>query len=377
MILFSCMHYNMDPIVITSIALLTGYAWWKNSGSNNSTKIKTYIDPSKYHELCRKYSLQKTLFDTFTKKFKNKMKYSFVLSEVSFNQLVLFNKSDNQEKEEKESKSETQQDSDSDDNSNNDEISFYQTLNNYIIDSHSKIESCIWIEKNIKFNPSDDIKKIYDVKKINMTKFPKYWSTYGEDSKININGNTILANKFMINEIIVKSVIDDDENILIYEGISTGKNIIKIDINNKYALLIMPLTSSLNKSSIFKQMKSLIPTKTKTLIILPEFDVGTSMDFKQIPLLYSNMTEFNKHTTTSNVISIVSLQLNGKEKKKIKKKEYKIHKYTNFNFALLHLPSQQILMIGQLISEREIISNTDAVQSNIPDNKVPDNNISK
>jgi hypothetical protein len=339
-----------------------------------------FIDPSKYHQLCRYYAKQITPFEKIINKFKKRMKESFLLSELSFNQLLLFNshvKENNSEIEhDKDSHSMNEKSHCKDDIIDKDtalvekknlkgekivsetgikktrkDILFFQTLNKCINDNNSKIETKLWVDKKIKFKISNDIKKIYDVNKINLDKFSVHWKNFDNKIEPEIIGNLLIANKFEIDETIKNSIKydgDDDDNMMVvYDGISVNDSIVKVDINNKYSLIIFSEKKNFDKKWIYDQLKTL--EIKKTLVIIPRININNAIDIKRISLLKDKIKEINDVTQTSNIFSLISLKLSEDKnnKTKINISIYKkVYKKNSFNFVILHQPSQQLVMYG-------------------------------
>jgi hypothetical protein len=177
----------MDPVSILCLSIISGYAIYRRT--NNKNSIKMHISPNEYHELCRQNSFKSFVYDDIIEKFRKstKMTSSFVISELAFNQLFVFNRKQNNTKSDKEKNDEKKNDNDDNEkkqkNNNNKLTSFYLTLNESINEEKNTMKTHIWIDKNIKFDVNDDMKKLYIVEKIKMDNFNYTWKDFENNSE--------------------------------------------------------------------------------------------------------------------------------------------------------------------------------------------------
>jgi hypothetical protein len=158
----------------------------------------------------------------------------------------------------------------------------------------------------------------------------------------------VLSNKLIIDETL-DSVIKDNKKMIFYKNIysNSDESLVKIDLNDKYALLLFSKKLSFDKKWLVKKLKTL-EQKSNMLVIIPELEINTIIDLKKISSIKDYFEEFNEETSTGNIISIVTLNLRaGDNNKKIDQSDYSsIYEKNAFNFVLIHTQSNQIILVG-------------------------------
>ncbi len=303
----------MDPLSIAGLAIIGSYIGYRGYTNSNQNNEKTYMDISKYHELCRKKKTN-TPYKQVIDKFKKSMKQSFVMSELSYSLLTLsFN--------------------------NKDEIAFYLTLIKSIIDKNENNILTIHLFTTHKFN-NNLMKQLYDI--TTTENINKRLHEYDENLELKVEGDTLLINKISLTETF-NHAIDHEGKILIYKNIHTNEDnsFIKLDINDNYSLLLIDSNEAFDCKYIFDECKNI--EKKKEYVVIPKIGLKTIVELKKIKSL--DIKELGDKTNTKNVVSYVSLNLNVPTKK-VTLNKYNIITKSKFNFVVIHKPSDQIIMSG-------------------------------
>lgn len=335
----------MDPVTITCLALVSGYTIWNVSSTKNDKSSNMYMTPNEYHELCRKYSFCESPYDDILEKFRKNKKIteSYVISELAFRQLLLFNQKHDKKDDIKNEKVMT---------------NFYLTLNACLNEHNTHtIKNYMWINDDVKLKLNKNIAKLYNVSNIKNNEIKDVWKNQiNSENEFENTGNVVLVNKLVIDETLTNAVMDNDV-LIFYKNILSDEDnsLLKIEINNSYSLLIFSRKQSFDKNWISKKIQTL--EEKRMLVIIPKIDINTIIELKKIVSIKNSIKEFDEDNTdvgTSNVktdiISFVTFKLKTDNTKKIDKSEYeKIYEKNTFNYVLLHTPSSQIILAGAML----------------------------
>ena len=399
----------MDPIVILGTGSLLSYLWYYNTQKTRKENT-ALMEPNMYRKICEKINKTITSFDEIIQNYITNANDTFIMSEFGFNQLYLFlnhandnifkskehskkkkdelssddssSDSDSETKKKKKStkdKKKKKEDSEStkkkpEDKNQLTKVNFYETYNNNLkLNKNIKNENFLLIDKKVKLKNEDNIKKIYDVSRINFNDFNKKWKKIN-GNKISLveDGNTVIANKIIVN--IKLKGRKKNGKILFNSKIGVGEKIVKVKLDKDISLLIYD--GYIEKKTLFNRLENI--ENKKRQIALPQLNIETLMDYKRISDL-DDIT-IGKKVNISNIISICNFKLNiqkkdskkensdssssesstsessessssnsdnssTKSKSEKKYKEYKIP--DTFSFALLYEPNQQIIMYGK------------------------------